>query len=429
MNHGVTAQGRRGAVGPVAAAVLASVVAAPPVSAQIPLARGVELEAAYTGEVISNVRGGARTGTAALGNLDLIGRLDLGELVGWDGTSLFVYVLGNHGEDPSAYVGDAQVVSNIQAPSAVRLYEAWVERDFPGRRVSVLAGLYDLNSEFDVVESAGLFVNSSFGIGAEFAASCVNGPSIFPVTSLSLRAKWRPAPSLYVQGAVLDGVAGDPSDPGATAVDLSLRQGALLVGEVGWILRSGDEGEAGETRRRTHGPVGRRFPARGIRAKVALGVWDYTRESVSLDPDDGGERIESLPGAYLLGEWKATRESRDPSQGLTMAGRVGVADPRANRFVSYTGASAVYRGLLPGRPADEIGLGVAAAHNGDAFMEARRAEGIPVSRSETALELTYRIRGAGWALQPDLQWVIDPGTDPARKAALAVGIRAEIGFF
>ncbi|NIP59385.1 MAG: carbohydrate porin [Gemmatimonadetes bacterium] len=399
------------------------------VGAQEGLAAAVEADAAYTADLVVNARGGVERGVAGLGNLDLTARVDLDELTGWGGTTMFVYVLANHGENPSAHVGDVQTLSNIEAPSAIRLYEAWVEKDLRSARLSLLLGLYDLNSEFDVLESAAVFVNSSFGIGAEFAASCLNGPSIFPVTSLALRAKWRPTPSIYVQGAVLDGVPGDPSRPGETAIRLSARDGALLAGEVGWILRRDGGEDEGGPRHRTHGPVGRRASPDGTRAKVAVGIWDYTRSSPGLDPDAGGRRVESRPGAYLLGEWKAIDGAKDPSRGLTLSARVGVADPRTNRFVSYTGATAVYRGLLPGRPADETGIGVAAAHNGNPFLEARRAEGRPAARSETALELTYRVQGERWALQPDLQWVLKPGTDPTLDPALAAGVRAELRFF
>jgi porin len=55
--------------------------------------------------------------------------------------------------------------------------------------------------------------------------------------------------------------------------------------------------------------------------------------------------------------------------------------------------------------------------------------GNPVKRRETVFELTYRTRLAPWlALQPDAQYIIDPGTDPALGNALAVGLRFEIGW-
>ena len=45
-----------------------------------------------------------------------------------------------------------------------------------GNRFSALFGRYDLNSEFYRLQSAGLFLNSSFGIGPEFSLSGQNGP-------------------------------------------------------------------------------------------------------------------------------------------------------------------------------------------------------------------------------------------------------------
>ena len=36
-------------------------------------------------------------------------------------------------------------------------------------KVSVLTCLYNLNSEFDVIETAGLFINSSHGIGPDYS--------------------------------------------------------------------------------------------------------------------------------------------------------------------------------------------------------------------------------------------------------------------
>ena len=49
--------------------------------------------------------------------------------------------------------------------------------------------------------------------------------------------------------------------------------------------------------------------------------------------------------------------------------------------------------------------------------------------TETAVELTYLLQiGKHWTLQPDLQYVMRPGTDPARKNALAVALRFELSY-
>jgi porin len=54
---------------------------------------------------------------------------------------------------------------------------------------------------------------------------------------------------------------------------------------------------------------------------------------------------------------------------------------------------------------------------------------LPVSRTETTVELTYLMQiGKHWALQPDFQFVMRPGTDPARRNALAVLLRFELSY-
>jgi porin len=52
-----------------------------------------------------------------------------------------------------------------------------------------------------------------------------------------------------------------------------------------------------------------------------------------------------------------------------------------------------------------------------------------VTGTETTLELTYLLQiGKHLALQPDLQYVLRPGTDPTRKNALATALRFELSY-
>jgi porin len=66
---------------------------------------------------------------------------------------------------------------------------------------------------------------------------------------------------------------------------------------------------------------------------------------------------------------------------------------------------------------------MAHARNGDHFM----CLDPTAERAETALELTYLVAPAPWlSVQPDLQYVIDPGTDGALDDALVLGLRVQI---
>jgi porin len=85
----------------------------------------------------------------------------------------------------------------------------------------------------------------------------------------------------------------------------------------------------------------------------------------------------------------------------------------------------IYQGICSDRPDDVVGLGITHARNGSPFLQARRDAGIQTERAETVVELTYRAELGGiLVFQPDIQWVRNPGMDPAVGDALLLGLRA-----
>jgi porin len=118
---------------------------------------------------------------------------------------------------------------------------------------------------------------------------------------------------------------------------------------------------------------------------------------------------------------------RHSDRQVTLFGQLGIGDPRVNRFAYYTGGGLTFSALIPGRNQDEFGIAVAAAHNGSPFIKAQRDQGMRERRSEVTLELTYLAQfGAHLAVQPDLQFVINPNTDPRIKNAVAFILRFEL---
>jgi porin len=190
--------------------------------------RSFELVALYTSEVW---RGTDDEGARYLDNLDLVARLDAGRSLGIPGLELFVYGIYNNGHALEGALADTvQGVSSIEAPRAWRWYEAWAQWS-AGDAFSLRAGLYDLNSEFDSIEAAGTFINPSHGIGPDLAQTGLNGPSIFPVTGLALRARadigqWT---GMF---AVLEAVPGDIDHPEHTTVRWNADEGFLYVAEL-----------------------------------------------------------------------------------------------------------------------------------------------------------------------------------------------------
>ncbi len=389
--------------------------------------KGLTFQAVYTGETFSNVSGGFHRRTVYLDNVDLILILDAERLFGWKDTSFFVYGLGNQGDNPSENTGDAQTVSNIATFDTWKLYEAWVQKNLLHNQLSILMGLYDLNTEFDWLKSASLFINSSHGIDPTFSQSGENGPSIFPNTTIGARAKWKPVPWFYLQTVVLNGLAGDPGNPKGTHVLFDRNNGILSVTETAYLIRPEPYALKHKRIRR----LGRLITPE-YEGKIAFGTWFYTAEFDALariDTAGNPVQIHGNHGVYVFAEQTIYYEKEDPLQNLTLFVRLGLADTRINRFGFYTGGGAVYKGLIPGRNTDEIGFAVAGTHNGSEYERAQARAEIPVDDSEWNLEITYRAQITNsFAVQPDIQYIINPDTTPLVKDALAIGIRFEIIF-
>jgi porin len=386
----------------------------------------VEVSAVYDGEGLANAAGGARTGAAYLGNLRLQLTFDAERLLGWPGATFFLQGLWTHGGHPSRFVGDAQGVSNLEAPGGWQLSEVWLQQNLLGNRVSALVGRYDLNSEFYRLQSAALFVNSSFGVGPEFSQSGRGGPSIFPDTSVGLRLAFKPARDVVLRAAILDGAPVDRPDGGHRV--FAPGDGLLLVGEAAFLTRPvADDRPLGMRLR-----IGRGGASRPYDGKLAVGGWYYTAKFDDLserEPDGRPVRRRGSAGAYVLADELVHRSAAQPRRQVNAFAQVGFGDSRVNRFGFYAGGGLLFSGLFNALENDELGLAVAIARNGSHYIEFQRQDAVPVTGTETTIELTDLLQiGKHLALQPDLQYVMRPGTDATRKDALAVALRFELSY-
>jgi porin len=366
----------------------------------------------YKGDLVGNATGGLKRGQVFLGNIDAIAQFNGARLWNLDGSTVFLYGLGNHGGKPSSLVGDAQGLDNIEANQTFRLYEAWIEQVFSGSRFSVLAGLYDINSEFDSKETSGLFINSSHGIGPDFSQSGENGPSIFPVTSLGLRLKWSPNPSVYIQTVILDGVPGNPERPNGTWIQWGKNDGLLSITELGFV-HGNDAPSLSRTNSSLHD------------MRTAVGFWAYTSQSETLLPGSSYSNW----GVYGMVEKNVLAEPGVEGQGLGLFARFGLAEPSINRFGLYISSGLVYTGLIHGRDEDQVGLAIAIAKNTDDYREASKLGGMKTTSAEHNVEFSYLAALSSHAsVQFDLQYYHHPDTNPDLDSALVGVMRWVISF-
>lgn len=380
----------------------------------------------YDGLVSSTVDGGSRRGGTYIGNLHLQLSLDGKAIAAIPDLTAFFDGLWIHGGQPSGYAGDAQGISSLAGPHRFKFYEAWVQYNFAQSHFSALGGLYNLNSEFYRLQSAGLFLNSSFGIGPEFGQSGVEGPSIFPFTSVGARIAYKPAPNIVLRAAVLDGVPVDRPN-GATGLFRS-QDGVLLVAEAAFLDRPPSNTMPPDPRFR----IGRASGLPPYDNKLALGAWHYT----TTLPDLSNVSADGQPlqhhggsGGYAIADHLLYQSETNGAERVSVFLQAGIGDSRVDRFGAYLGTGVVATALFPGRDNDQTGFGVALARNGAHYLAAQAAQDAPVTKSEVALETSYLAQLTGWlALQPDIQYVVHPNTSPALRNALVLQLEAELSF-
>lgn len=371
----------------------------------------------YTGDVFANMAGGVDQGIRYLENVDLSLDFNSTGKAAVPNTRIFLYGIGNRGGNLTELVGDAQVINNIEAENSWRLYEAWAQKIWPEQGISLLAGLYDLNAEFDVINTATFFINSSHGIGAEYGASGLTGPSIFPLTSVGLRLKAALGKRLYFKAAVLDGVPSDPGNTRGTKVYFREDDGLLISGEMSLFSneRSDTWNMSDEDARKS---ILDRGTGAGYRTKYAVGAWVYTRTPGALPQE---VQDETNWGVYAFAETNILQEWGDEDQGLDGYVRIGTANSDINPIGWYAGAGAVYTGLFEGAEKDKTGLAIAWAGEGyrSPAMQSPFDE-----QSELNIELSHlKSLNSHLSIQGDLQYIVQPGMSSRYSNAFAGGFR------
>lgn len=358
---------------------------------------------AFTVDGLDSAVGGRRPGVGFVDLIKLSVSYD-GGTVGHDGLSGLISIEHANGAGfTTEKVGALQAVSaNESTPAALRLYEAWLRRDILQGRGAVKAGLIDINTTFDVQETAAVFLNGSHGLGPDIGDTGRNGASDYPTPALAVTAVYRPAEGWTAQLGIFDAVSGDPNHRGRLlAITLSARDGALLIGQI--ERRVGD------------------------RARVELGAWAYTAAFPSrdaFDADGTPKKIGGNTGVYALAEGRLSPSSHEGG-GLSGWLRAGVANGHINPVKNYLGAGLVYTGPFKGRDSDEIGVAIARAASGRPLLVGHGGEELqPRAGVETDFELTYRYAFKSWlTIQPDLQYVVHPAVDAKARNALVVGVR------
>lgn len=398
--------------------------------------KGVTLEFDHKSDVMSNVSGGYRRGSNWMGETEARATFDLQKLLGWYKTTGYIHFHSQLGSRFNTnYAGTFMGVSNIEAPvNTAQFAHAWLQKSFADDSLEVLAGIYQVDSEFYVTETSGLFLQPPYGMANDLGQPNLvgaNAAPIYPIGALAMRVKYTsPDKNVYLQAAVTDGVPGAPNNPAArgTQIRLDKGDGTLAIVEFGYTPQQSEPPFEAAKPGQLIEPELKVHEEHETFNKTAVGFWRYSARSNSQDPAD--TQFYSNRGMYLLAERSLMVEQGHPAQGLSGFVRFGTANKHVNQADWTASLGLRYHGLLERRDDDIAGIAVTVNHASPIYRTLNAS-----TSSETQVEATYRAQITPWfALQPDLQYFIHPGmggTDingVVMKNVWVLGLRAEINF-
>ena len=351
---------------------------------------GFIFEGAYTLDLASNINGGIDQGFAYLGNIDLNVTFNTEKLGLWEGGQFYVYLLNNHGNSLSALMGDFQIANNIEAESNSRLYEFWYKHHF--KNATITLGQHDLNSVFAISNSAGFFINSSFGIQPDISANVPT--SIFPLAGLGAVLSLNISPNLYFTNAIYDGDPGtELSNPNSLKWSLNKTDGALSIHEFSY--------------EKTKDSISQ--------ASYKVGFWNHTQNQ-----SYSGVVKNNSQGIYFIFDRQLTHLNVD-EKGLRFFTQIGYSLNEYNPVKSYWGSGFVFKGFFGNRKEDTGGIAIAHNRFSPYYQSLFNSNTL---NSETTLELSYEfVFSNPLTLKPNIQYVINPGSDVNIPNALMALVR------
>jgi porin len=412
---------------------------------------GMNFTLTETSEVLGNTTGGERQGFEYDGLTIATLQLDTQRAFGLHGGTFDVSALQIHGRNLSAdNLLSLNTASGIESDRATRLWELWYQQKFLDEdRLDIKIGQQSLDQEFMVSQNALLFVNTMFGWPLVPSDDMPGGGPAYPLSAPGIRLRFRPTDSITLLGGVFSGSPssksyGDPQIENSSGTAFPLSNNLLAIAEIQYA-----------------------YPALGA----------------MVDPD----AVEPLARTLRLGAWydgQRFADERFGTDGLSLADPASNGDPRMHRgdfaiygvadqmiyrdsddadrtisaFVRAMGTSQSDRNLIDfslntglvmhdpwfHRDDDSVGIGICYGRVSDRAAQLDRdtanssLNGFnPMQSDETVIEATYQYSVTPWwQIQPDIQYVFNPGggianpKDPDERVhnELVFGVRMNILF-
>jgi porin len=364
---------------------------------------GIAPSIRYATDLMASVAGGQQRGKAYAGQLAAELTADMEKLAGLRGLTFDVSMDWASGTDLSADIGNAFTVAEyFEGRNIVRLYNLYLQQSLLDGRLDLKAGRFSVGADFLSSPADMSFVNEALNPIVLAVQKNVPGVTADPNATWGGRVVARPTGSFTLAaGAFYSDPTLDQLTANGTEFGISASAGYFVVGEVTYRLNL----EKGDT---------------GLPGRYRVGGYHDSNQYASLT--NPARRQTGNYGVFLLGEQMVYREGGVGSaRGLSVFGGFLYApQERINPVPWFASAGASYRGLVRGRDKDAAAF---------ALYYGGFSRDLSGQTYELVLEWTYAIALSRWlTVQPDIQYVINPGGRPSIGNAVVVGAQLALEF-
>jgi len=384
---------------------------------------GVSFSFGYHSEIAHNFTGGDKSLTRNAGQLSLGMDLDLQKLWGWQGAAFHFLVSERDGNNLS---DDANLNELMQTQQIYGRGQTWhiphlyLTQTLLDGHLDLSLGRMSVGDEFGNNECDFMGLALCGSQPGNLAGDYIYNQ---PLGQWGAVAKWNFSKNYYYKLGVYQVNPAYMETRHSLSLDPSGTTGMMIPTEFGWTPTFGS-----------------------LAGTYVIGGWYSTADKKDVYTDVNGdaagitgldfdERTGAYGGYFTMQQQLTNGDGATPESGLRVFFTATQADRSTTKTDHEVTAGLVERGLVPNRPLDEFGFGVADIHVNtryaeyEAEVEQRTGTFIPRQGNEYFAELFYSWQATSWLkVHPDIQWVQHPGGISTATPVRIVGLQTDIAF-
>ncbi len=383
---------------------------------------GVTFDFNNIGDFLTDVTGSQVHHATYFGRFRFSADLDFNKLSNFDG-ELFFSPIWQYGQNLSGqYLGVNTLTSSIAGTNSVRIDQFWYQQGFFNHMLTVKLGQVAAVNEFGATDFFDILFNDELGYAPNAIFNTKQPFSPAGKPGVVVWGDLSPiTPGLYVKGGVFTAFD-DPYHPDRNGVSYynDFQHGLSASFEVGYKEQNTQYAGVYKLGTNLTPKGGYANPYSGDMYQGDYNIYFTAEKTVyhplklaDADPKDmkgGREVLDTTRGLDLLFEFVGEPGDRNPLMyEATFGGR--------------------YTGLFDCRPQDKVGFGLIYSDNGTAYSQAYYSGNERTLGGEVTAELDYQYNPTPWlSIQPDVQYIMDPGGDYQRQDILVLGLRTIVHF-